>query len=207
MTMERILLPGNGQAIILGSMDPQISSPSATPDAPPLFREEQRFHQWWVWVLIIVPTGLSWWPFVQQVIQGQPVGQNPGPDWLIWIVWILIGLGLPVLFGLICLIVEVTGEAVLIRFRPFMRRAIPLSDIAQAEARTYNAVKEYGGWGVKGWSKAKMAYNVSGKRGVELTLTDGRSVMLGSKRADELAAAIQGRLRRPRSAGRGADRG
>ena len=178
-------------------MSQLIPSSSAASGAPPLFREEQHFHQGWVWVLIVVPAGLSWWPFVRQIIEGRPFGENPGPDWLIWIVWILIGLGLPFMFGFISLIVEVTGEAVLIRYRPFLRRAIPLSDIVRAEARTYNAVKEYGGWGVKGWSKAKMAYNVSGKRGVDLILTDGRSVMLGSKRADELAAAIQGRSPRP----------
>ncbi len=52
-------------------------------------------------------------------------------------------------------------------------------------------MKEYGGWGVKGWSKDKMAYNVSGDRGVELTLKDGRRIMLGSQRAEELAGAIE----------------
>jgi len=186
-------------------MSPQIPSSSATPDAAPFFREEQHFHQWWVWILIIVPAGLSWWPFIQRVVQERVNGQDPGPGWLVWLIWILIGLGLPLLFGLVALVVEVTGDEVRIRYRPFMRRAIPLRDIAQAQARTYNAVTEYGGWGIKGWSKAKMAYNVSGKRGVELTLTDGRSVMLGSRRADELAAAIQARLGRPASASGGAD--
>ena len=41
-----------------------------------------------------------------------------------------------------------------------------------------------------------MAYNVSGDRGVELTLKDGRRVMLGSQRADELAAVIEAERRR-----------
>jgi hypothetical protein len=40
-----------------------------------------------------------------------------------------------------------------------------------------------------------MTYNVSGNRGVEVTLCGGQSVMLGSQRADELAAVIQSRLR------------
>jgi hypothetical protein len=161
-----------------------------------VFREEQHFHQWWVWVLVMVPAGLSWWPFVEQIIRGNSVGQNPGPDWLIWLVWILIGLGLPFLFGYAALIIEVFGTAVFVHYRPFARRTILFEEIERADARSYNALKEYGGWGIKGWSKAKMAYNVSGDKGVELTLVDGRSVMLGSRRADELASAIQGRLRR-----------
>jgi hypothetical protein len=34
------------------------------------------------------------------------------------------------------------------------------------------------------------AYNVSGNRGVEITLANGKRVLIGSQRSDELAAAI-----------------
>lgn len=159
------------------------------------YREEQRFRQWWLWVIVIGPAVLAWWPFMRQIVEGRPVGQNPAPDWLLWVLWLFIGLGLPFLFGRISLVLEVTDDAVLIRYRPFSRRTIAMADIERLEARTYNAIKDYGGWGVKGWSKARMAYNVSGNRGVELTLGDGQSVMLGSQHADQLAAAIQSRLR------------
>jgi hypothetical protein len=162
----------------------------------PLFREEQRFRQWWVWVLVVGPAALAWWVFIRQIAQGEPVGQNPAPDWLVWAVWLFIGLGLPFFFSRVSMVVEVSGDAVRIRYRPFSRRAIAFSEIARVEARTYSAVKEYGGWGIKGWSKEKMAYNVSGNRGVELTLMGGRSVMLGSQRADELAGAIEAERRR-----------
>ena len=50
-------------------------------------------------MLVIVPAVLSWWPFIQQIIGGKPVGQNPAPDWLVWVIWLFIGLGLPFLFG------------------------------------------------------------------------------------------------------------
>jgi hypothetical protein len=36
----------------------------------------------------------------------------------------------------------------------------------------------------------KRAYNISGNEGVELTLTDGRKVLIGSKRSKELAQII-----------------
>lgn len=164
--------------------------------ATPLFREEQRFRQWWAWVIVVAPAALAWWPFIRQIVQGEQVGQNPAPDWLVWVIWLFVGLGLPFLFSRISMVVEVSGDAVRIHYRPFSRRTIAFGEIERVEARTYNPVKEYGGWGVKGWSKAKMAYNVSGNRGVELTLTGGRSVMLGSQRADELAAAIEAARRR-----------
>ena len=98
--------------------------------------------------------------------------------------------GLPLLLAWAHLQLVVTDQEIVIDYRPFSRRRIPLSEVMGATARDYDALREYGGWGIKGWSRDKRAYNVSGKRGVELFLRDGRSVMLGSLRADELAAAI-----------------
>jgi len=157
----------------------------------PLFREEQRFRQWWLWVLAVAPAATAWWPFIVQVAGGRPIGRDPAPDWLVWIIWLAIGIGLPVFFAALSMVTEVFADSVVIRYRPLVRRTIALSEVVRVEARTYNAVKEYGGWGIKGWSRAKMVYNVSGNRGVELTLSDGRSVMIGSQRAEELAAVIE----------------
>lgn len=154
------------------------------------FEERQHFRQWWMWGLILLVAGLAWWALVQQVVLGQPFGNNPGPDWLVWILWLLIGLGLPALFVWAHLRLTVTDETVLISYVPFTSRRIPLVEILGANAREYDAIREYGGWGIKGWSREKRAYNVSGNQGVELFLRDGRTVMLGSQRADELAAAI-----------------
>jgi hypothetical protein len=57
-------------------------------------------------------------------------------------------------------------------------------------------LREYGGWGIKGWSRRRTAYSVSGNRGVELELSDGRHVLIGSNRADELAAVVAGAIGR-----------
>lgn len=154
------------------------------------FEERQHFRQSWIWALLLLVAGLAWWAFVQQIVLGQPFGSNPGPDWLAWLMWLLIGVGLPALFAWAQLRVTVTDEQVLIRYVPFTRRAIPLAEILGANAREYDAIREYGGWGIKGWSRDKRAYNVSGSQGVELFLRDGRAVMLGSQRAEELAGAI-----------------
>jgi hypothetical protein len=76
--------------------------------------------------------------------------------------WLVVGLGLPLFFGLLRMVVVVTGEEVVIDYRPLTRRRIVRSEIVRAEVRRYNAIREYGGWGVKGWSHEKMAYNVGG---------------------------------------------
>jgi hypothetical protein len=161
----------------------------------PLYREEQRFRQTWVLVLVLGIAGLTWWIFVRQIWLGQTVGENALPDWGVWLMWILIGVVLPVFFLRTRLVFEVTSEQILIRFFPLMRRVILLSDVRTVEVRTYNAVKEYGGWGIKGWTGSNVAYNVSGSTGVQLTLRDDRRVMLGSQRAEELAAVIEAQRR------------
>ena len=153
------------------------------------FREEQRFHQPWLWLLILGLAALQWWGLVQQIVLGQPWGNRPAPDWMVVLLWVLIGIGLPLFFLYLRLIVTVTDESIDIRFRPLTRRTIPITDVTHVEARTYAPLREYGGWGIRGWG-GKRAYNVSGRRGVELTLVDGGKLMIGSQRANELAQAI-----------------
>lgn len=167
-----------------------------------LFREQQRFRQWWVWLLLLGVAGLQWWGFVQQIVFGQPWGNNPAPDWMMALFWLLFGIGLPLFFYYLALIIEVTPAQVNIRFHPLTTRVIPLADIADVEVRTYQALREYGGYGWRG-ARGNVAYNVSGNQGVQLTLADGRRVLIGSQHARELALAIDVARGRTDSAGRG----
>jgi len=155
------------------------------------FREVQRFGAWWLWALVVACAVGAWWVFLAQVVFELPTGSEPAPEWLLWALVVLLGVGLPVLFGLARLVVDVHPDRVEVRFRPFTHRSVPATDIVAAEARTYRPVAEYGGWGIKGWSKRKVAYNVKGDRGVELQLKNGNSLMLGSQRAEDLEAAIR----------------
>jgi len=162
------------------------------------FREEQDFHRvWWIMLLVLGVTALMWWGFVQQIVLGEPWGSNPGPDWFMWLFWLLFGIGFPAFFWWMNMVVEVWTDHVQIHYRPFAKRSIPFADIERIQARTYSPVKEYGGWGMKGWSSKKMAYNVSGNQGVELFLKDGRTVMIGSQKPQELAEALEAQLQAP----------
>ncbi len=158
---------------------------------PPIFKEIQKFRSvWWVMVLVGAVALWIWYGFIQQIILGYPFGTNPGPDWLMWLLWLGIGIGLPWLFYTMHLTTEVHPDHIALNYYPFTTRQIPLTDIKQHQARTYQAIKEYGGWGLKGWSSDNKAYNVYGNQGVELTLLNGQRVMIGSQKAEELAQAI-----------------
>jgi hypothetical protein len=100
---------------------------------------------------------------------------------------------LPVALVAVLLFLElhatVEDGGVHIRMLPFANRTIAPAHIARWEARTYRPILEYGGWGVRFGPRGR-AYNVSGDRGVELTLDNGKRVLIGSQRSDDLAAAI-----------------
>ena len=162
-------------------------------DEVAFFEEQKIRHVWWVMLLIYGVAALMWYGFIQQIILGQPFGTNPGPDWLIWLFWILFGIGLPLLFYNMTLIVEVCNDHLLIRYVPFVNRQIPFTEIRGLEARTYQPIKDYGGWGIRGWGNRR-AYNVRGNQGVELELENGQMIMIGSQKPQELALAIASKL-------------
>ncbi|MDI6873125.1 DUF6141 family protein [Candidatus Solincola sp.] len=158
-----------------------------------IFREEQRFHQWWIYALVLGTAGFAWYAFLRQVVLRRPLGNRPSPDWLMVLTWLLMGIGFPWLFLSARLVVEVREDGLHYRYYPFHRRwhRLAREEIAEAEARTYRPILEYGGWGIRwGWRGGR-AFNVSGNRGVQLRLRDGRRVLFGSRRPEELEVALR----------------
>lgn len=158
-----------------------------------IFHEEQRFRQIWIWVLILGVAALQWWGWVQQIVLGQPWGDNPAPDWMMWLFWLLFGIGLPLFFVWLRLVVKVDDRGVTVRFVPLTTRIIRFDQIERCEAVDYKPLRQYGGWGIRGLGSNR-AYNVSGKEGVRLHLRSGDIVLLGSQRARDLALAIDSHL-------------
>ena len=154
------------------------------------FREEQRLRQVWIWVLCLGIAVLGWWAFLAQIAFGRPWGDDPAPDWAVWLIWVVFGLGLPFFLWLARMVVTVGPDEILIRWIPIWRRRIPIESIRSCEARTYRPIREYGGWGIR-WGPSGKAYNVSGNEGVQLVLEGGKRVLIGSQRAEELAEAIE----------------
>jgi len=134
---------------------------------------------------------------IEQLVFGHPWGNRPMSDIALAIVGplvILMGIGLSWLFYVIKLLVEVREDGVHINFVPLVRRIILFGDIVNCEVRTYKPMREYGGWGIK-YGRAGKAYNVSGNRGVQLKLSSGKGLLIGSQRPEELAQAIQAGMR------------
>lgn len=162
------------------------------------FREQQRFRQPWLWIAfacVSLPlVAFLGFGIYQQLVLGQPFGNRPVTNTHLVEIFtgvLLLHTLVIALFWYARLDVEVTREVVSVRFRPFhlRPRRIPLKDIADARAREYSALGEYGGWGIR-MGMHGFAYNVSGDQGVQLTLANGKRILIGSQKSEELEAAI-----------------
>jgi len=160
-----------------------------------IFREVQRFNQPWVWALIALAAASAWFTFFYELFSSLSESGQGGEMWITALVWVLVGLGLPALFVSNRLVVEVRRDGLYYRYHPYQRKtcSIAWQEIRTAEVRTYRPIAEFGGWGLRGaWRKGGgRAYNVYGNRGLQLELNDGRRVLFGSQRAEELAAAVR----------------
>jgi hypothetical protein len=161
-----------------------------TGETESFYGEVQRPNQWWVWTLTVVITILAWWIFVDQIILGNPFGNRPAPDWVVWLVGILFGVLLPLLMISINLKTLVARDRIILRYFPLHTRTVMLADIDSCITRTYRPIREYGGWGIRFGFGHGMAYNVHGNRGVQLELKGAKRLLIGSQRADQLTDVI-----------------
>ncbi len=155
----------------------------------PIFTERQYFRQPFILLIVAVLVLATWAMFVQQIVRGKPVGTNPVSDWGMVLLTLLIGVGLPALLLLMHVRTTVASDRLAIEVWPFSHREIPAETIATFGKRTVNPIRNYGGWGIRGWGSDR-AYLMHGDTGVQLVLTNGDRVLVGSSLPDELATAI-----------------
>ncbi|MHB0915237.1 MAG: hypothetical protein ACYC5A_07095 [Thermoleophilia bacterium] len=155
------------------------------------YREEQRLTQWWIYILVAVAAAGAWMTFVLQVVISIDPKSEPLSDQGAWLVMLLAGVLLPLLAFSVRLAIDITPERMSLSYRPFLRKKLYPADISKAYPRSYHPILEYGGWGVR-WSPWRgWAYNVSGNRGVQLELANGRKLLIGSQNPEELHQAIE----------------
>ena len=92
-----------------------------------------------------------WLAAYRRLVLGERTGMKPTPDNLLLVLWVLIGIGLPLLFYSSRLVTEVRTDGLYLRFFPFHQsfRKFPFESIKHSEVRTYSPIKEYGGWGIR----------------------------------------------------------
>ncbi len=160
-----------------------------------LLAERQRFRHWFVWLLIAPGPVLLLWVIIALLTNNLIVGDT-GTGYILLVFAVAYGVGLPWFMYTTGLDTEVRETGLYIKFRPFHRKWISFKfeDISKVEAVTYSPIKEYGGWGIRYGRKGK-AYNVSGNKGLFVTLKNGRNIMIGSGNHEALYNLVSVRLK------------
>ena len=142
-------------------------------DRTPRFREVQRFRQPWIWALLGAISLLM-------IVLG-PIS---------WGGLAVVGAVAILLYSL-RLQTEVRADGIYLKMWPLHRsfRRISWSEIERYESKQYSPLREFGGWGIR-WTPGKLAYNVSGDRGIWIERTNGRTVLVGSQHPEEFLRAI-----------------
>jgi hypothetical protein len=165
------------------------------PPGEVIFHEEQRFRQPWLWLIVIADAVLMLGLLVFFLVWQGSAGSDARARTVLIIVFAAAAAVSGAIIALLAacrLITEVRRDGLYLRFVPFHRSMweVPLANVVKVEARTYSPIRDYGGWGLRRTFKGR-AYNVSGNRGVRLDFADGRHLLIGSQRPEELAEAIR----------------
>lgn len=156
-----------------------------------IFRERQYFRNPFVLILLLAIVGMSIWALIQQLFLGKPFGQNPAPDSFL-ILFSMFPLFFLLFFILMRLDTVIDEESISVTLSPFGRRKIAWKNVEKAYTRNYKPILEYGGWGIRyGLGKKGMAYTVGGYQGLQLELSDGKKVLIGTKKASELTEFLK----------------
>lgn len=157
-----------------------------------LFSEQQRFRQWWFWLILLGINALFLLGTYKQVIGGQQFGDKPmSNEGLIFATGLIVLF--TVLFVFARLETQVKKDGIYVRFFPFhiSFKYYSWDKISKSFVRKYRPLSEYGGWGLRlGFFGKGVAYNVSGDMGLQLQFTDQKKLLIGTDKPEELIEVL-----------------
>ena len=154
-----------------------------------LFSERQYFRQIWLALVLLAINSL----FVYGIVHNMMSTQGPKLNNAVLFVALFFSLSLLFMFFLIHLDTEVRQDGIYFRYFPFQIRYkhYRWEEISECAISQYHPIKDYGGWGIRGSFSGKgKAYTVSGDRGIQMVLSDGKRILLGTKHPEEAKEAI-----------------
>jgi hypothetical protein len=152
-----------------------------------IFSEQQKFSRLVRWLFILEPV-------VFILILLSIIGKESTQSLLtIVMVALTIAISVTLLFWIAKLETQVRSDGLYIRFFPFHInfKKFAFEDIREYYAREYSPILDYGGWGIRfNMFGVGKAYNVSGKEGLQIIFKNGKKLLIGSQKHQELVAAI-----------------
>lgn len=165
------------------------------------FNEKQYQKSWWKWLLMIGMDLMFVVGTIMQIGYRRSFGNSPMSDTMLIILTVFV-----ILFSIVLLSsylqTYINSDGVYIKYFPFhlKYKFFSWESIESAKVRSYNPLMEFGGWGIK-WIKfcfnnfpplfkSSTCYTVSGTNGLELSLKNGKKVMIGTHSPNSLEETL-----------------
>lgn len=149
-----------------------------------VFIEEQKFTQPLVVIALsfgFAVTGFSIYKEWNSIITGNLTEKLSGLIILLFVVFLFIKLKLKT---------RIDEKGVYYQFFPFHLsfKFIAWNTISNCYIRKYDALSEFGGWGLKFsfFKKKGKSYTTKGNIGLQLELTNGKKILIGTQNKEEL---------------------
>lgn len=159
-----------------------------------LFKEEQRFRQWWLWLIMVFALLAVIVPLMNAIAEEQTKLNSSNMSRLIiyGVVAVLFLTVIIVIMLFIRLKTKITSNGIYVAYIPFVRKweKITKKDIKRYEVREYWVNREYGGYGMKKRRKAGRAFTISGNIGLQLYFNDGRKLLIGTQKQQAIRYAM-----------------
>lgn len=151
------------------------------------FTEEQKFSQWWLW-LILIPVGIMpIYGMYKQLLLGESFGSKPMSDtgFIVFSILVFLIIGL---FLMMRLKTKIDAAGIHMRYFPFMKKEVKWHEIKKVEVVDYGFV---GGWGIRFWTSYGTVYNMKGSKGLAIELESGKKFLIGTQKEAELTEIIE----------------
>ena len=150
------------------------------------FQEEQKFTQWWLWLILIGVGMIPMFGIYKQLIIGEKFGDKPMSDNGL-IIFSIFTLGLLALFWFMSLKTKIDKNEIQMNFFPFVKKRIKWKDIKSAKIVKYGFV----GYGIRLGSEYGTVYNTKGQKGLAIELKTGKKFVIGTQKANELTKIVE----------------
>ena len=147
-----------------------------------VFKETQKFSQWWLWLILI---GIGILPILgiyKQLIIGEKFGDKPISD-LGLIIFAVFVFSLIAMFWFMQLKTEIDQNGISMHFFPLVKKRVNWKEIKNAEIVNYGFV---GGWGIRLGTQYGTVYNMKGNKGLAIELVNGKKFLIGTQKETEL---------------------
>ena len=149
------------------------------------FYEIQRFRQWWLWLIILFVVGFSFYNLIENAAYFSTSEL---------IITSSVSVFIFLLFFFTKLETKIDELGIRVRLFPFhlQFKYFPWKNIDKAFIREYSPLMDYGGWGLRiGFFGRGRAYNISGNLGLQLVFKDGKKLLIGTQKSNEIKQFLE----------------